>query len=129
MLADQPDGARLWSLLAHFFEEGDRDAGSKSHKSAAEHAVAMKIDLAAIGALEEPEMAARIECAHDPDGFRRMRLDLALQPPNPSSSPRRARRKALLIANCRSLRRLSWLVLRPTLTALPPGSSSLILTS
>ncbi len=64
VLPKQLHRARLRSPLAHFLGKDHARAHNQTRKAAVEHAVAMKIDLAAIAGFEETELAGRIQ-PHD----------------------------------------------------------------
>src|SRR5450755_205247 len=61
VLAEQLHGARLRSPLAGFLGKGHAGARGQPGKAAVEHAVAVKVDLAAVAGFEKPELAGGIE--------------------------------------------------------------------
>jgi hypothetical protein len=61
--ADDPHGARLWTLLARLFCELDRRPDLQAVEGIVEHAVAVKVQLAPIGRLDEAVRPLREEPA------------------------------------------------------------------
>jgi len=61
VLAEQLYGARLRSPVARFLGKGHAGARGQPGKAAVEHAVAVKVDLAAVAGLEKSEFARGIE--------------------------------------------------------------------
>src|SRR5271163_259456 len=82
VLAEQLHRARLRSFLAGFLGECHAGAGTQAGKAAVEHAVAMKIDFAAVAGFQETELAGRIEPRHRSDRRAIVLLHQALQPAN-----------------------------------------------
>ena len=129
VLSKQLHRARLRSLLAHFLGKGHASARGQTGKGAVEHAVAMKIDLAAIAGFEESELAGRIEPRDRSDRLALVLLHLALEPARlilqPPARPLEGvvdRERQIGVALVR--RRV-----RSTLTSRPLGSARRMLTS
>src|SRR6516164_6247287 len=78
MLSEQPNRACLGSFVAHFFGERNVRPHRQVVECAVEHAVAVKIDLVAIGSFQKTELAGSIEVLDGPDRLTLVMLHLAL---------------------------------------------------
>jgi hypothetical protein len=76
VFADLANGARLRALLSHLFYEVDLGADRQTIEGIVENAVAMEIDLAAVGGLDEPIVVASHEFRHTAMVLRFMQLHL-----------------------------------------------------
>lgn len=94
VLPEQLHSARLWALVACLLRKCHARADRKARKAVIEHAIAMKVDFAAIARFQKPEFAGFIQPHDGSDRLGIVDLDLSFQlarlilklPPRPLES-------------------------------------------